>query len=177
MLITLHLIWMPPCGTFFMRELVTLTVRIFSLRGRYCVVFSFFIWILGHASSVRWNSSFLGFLSYTCLWFDKFMGVAVLLLWASFRNLLSLFPCRGGCFPSLGTSSPFTTCYRLMRDVTMREFLSCRQFEYSPTWEYCVVFRFQLNNKTRVFYSLNLVFHGSFLGTLLLLDKTMGCGC
>ena len=58
------------------------------------------------------------------------------------------------------------------------QILSCRQFEYSPAWEYCVVFRFSFELKRHASFILWISsFMVSFSCTLLLLDRTMGCGC
>ena len=56
--VTLHLMLTPHAGRYYARILSSRQFRIFNPCGRYCVVFSFFIWMVRHASFVLLNFVF-----------------------------------------------------------------------------------------------------------------------
>ena len=102
------------------------------------------------------------------------MGVAVLLFRASFGIRFSLFPCR--CVVCLCFASHHPSPHAIVPCGTLlyANFCHADSSNISPSWEYCVVFRFHSNGETCVCYSLNFVFSWFFSCTLRLLVSPMG---
>ena len=138
-------------GRFFVGELVIATVRLSLLSGKIRCCFVVFFRILRHASHVRWIR---------LSWIFHTHAVALIILGCSYY-----FELLSGCalMVLLAAALNPTTPHRTLPSHAGRycaRILSYRQFEYLPSWKYCVV-SFSSNYQTRVFYSM-VSFHVSF---------------
>ena len=119
--------------------------------GKIRCCFVVFFRILRHASHVRWIR---------LSWIFHTHAVALIILGCSYY-----FELLSGCalMVLLAAALNPTTPHRTLPSHAGRycaRILSYRQFEYLPSWKYCVV-SFSSNYQTRVFYSM-VSFHVSF---------------